>query len=105
MFYSKFTGGFYSVEIHGNNMPNDVLEITDESYAALIAGQEQGKEISANENGLPILVDRSVVELTYAQKRAAEYPSFADQFDLLYHGGLDAWKEAIQIVKDKYPKV
>jgi hypothetical protein len=26
------------------------------------------------------------------------------QFDLLYHGGLDAWKAAIQAVKDKYPK-
>jgi len=42
--------------------------------------------------------------LTYAQKRAAEYPSFADQFDLLYHGGETAWKAAIQAVKDKYPK-
>jgi hypothetical protein len=42
--------------------------------------------------------------LTYAQKRAAEYPLFADQFDLLYHGGIDAWKAAIQTVKDKYPK-
>lgn len=40
----------------------------------------------------------------YQRKRAAEYPSFADQFDLLYHGGIDAWKAAIQAVKDKYPK-
>jgi len=44
------------------------------------------------------------VPQTYAEKRAAEYPSFADQFDLLYHGGMDAWKTAIQTVKDKYPK-
>ena len=43
-------------------------------------------------------------EPTYADKRRAEYPSFADQFDLLYHGGMDAWKAAIQAVKDKYPK-
>lgn len=42
--------------------------------------------------------------LNYAQKRAAEYPSFADQFDLIYHDGLDAWKAVIQSVKDKYPK-
>jgi rhodanese-related sulfurtransferase len=40
----------------------------------------------------------------YQNQRAAEYPSFADQFDLLYHGGLDAWKSAVQAVKDKYPK-
>lgn len=41
----------------------------------------------------------------YQRKRAAEYPSFADQFDLLYHGGYDAWKAAIDEVKDRYPKV
>jgi hypothetical protein len=40
----------------------------------------------------------------YRRKRAAEYPSFADQFDLLYHGGYDAWKAAIDAVKTKYPK-
>lgn len=40
----------------------------------------------------------------YKAKRASEYPSFADQFDLLFHGGMDAWKAAIQAVKDKYPK-
>jgi len=40
----------------------------------------------------------------YQRQRAAEYPSFADQFDLLYHGGYDAWKAAIDAVKTKYPK-
>ncbi|CAB4131927.1 hypothetical protein UFOVP135_22 [uncultured Caudovirales phage] len=64
-------------------LPNCTL-ITDEEAKAI---QESQKPI-----------------VTYAQKRAAEYPSFADQFDLLYHGGMDAWKAAIQTVKDKYPK-
>ena len=40
----------------------------------------------------------------YKYQRAAEYPSTADQFDLLYHGGYDAWKAAIDAVKTKYPK-
>lgn len=40
----------------------------------------------------------------YQRDRAAEYPSFADQFDLLYHGGYNAWKAAIDAVKAKYPK-
>jgi rhodanese-related sulfurtransferase len=40
----------------------------------------------------------------YQRQRAAEYPSTADQFDLLYHGGYDAWKAAIDAVKTKYPK-
>jgi hypothetical protein len=40
----------------------------------------------------------------YQRQRAAVYPSFADQFDLLYHGGYDAWKAAIDAVKQEYPK-
>jgi hypothetical protein len=40
----------------------------------------------------------------YKAQREAAYPSFADQFDLLYHGGIDGWKAAIQAVKDQYPK-
>lgn len=40
----------------------------------------------------------------YQRLRKDHYPSFADQFDLLYHGGYDAWKLAIQQVKDQYPK-
>jgi hypothetical protein len=42
--------------------------------------------------------------LSYAEKRRAAYPSFGEQFDLLYHGGVDAWKAQIQAVKDMYPK-
>lgn len=40
----------------------------------------------------------------YIRNRVAEYPSINDQLDLLYHGGMDAWKAAIKAVKDKYPK-
>lgn len=40
----------------------------------------------------------------YKYQRAAEYPSFADQFDTLYHGGYDAWKAQIDAIKLKYPK-
>lgn len=45
-----------------------------------------------------------LVKTEYQRLRAAEYPSFADQFDLLYHGGYDAWKAAVEAVKSKYPK-
>ena len=40
----------------------------------------------------------------YIRNRVNEYPSIPDQLDLLYHGGMDAWKAAIKAVKDKYPK-
>ncbi len=45
-----------------------------------------------------------VVPPTYKDLRASAYPSFADQFDTIFHNGLDAWKVEIQAVKDKYPK-
>jgi len=40
----------------------------------------------------------------YKAKRAAEYPSYADQFDTIFHDGIDAWKAQIQAVKDRFPK-
>lgn len=43
--------------------------------------------------------------LEYQRKRAAEYPEIVDQLDKIFHDGIDAWKEEIQAIKDKYPKV
>jgi hypothetical protein len=40
----------------------------------------------------------------YQRKRALAYPSIPDQLDLIYHQGLDAWKSAIQAVKEEFPK-
>lgn len=40
----------------------------------------------------------------YQRLRESAYPSTAQQFDALYHGGYDAWKEMIDVVKNKYPK-
>ena len=41
---------------------------------------------------------------TYITNRRAEYPSFEDQLDLIYHSGIDVWKAKIKETKDKYPK-
>lgn len=62
-----------------------------------------------DEAGTPVVYDEAAVQAlmaseAYKEQRRAEYPSFADQFDLLYHGGFDAWKAAIDAVKTKYPK-
>ena len=43
-------------------------------------------------------------ELSYINKRAAEYPNIVDQLDDIYHNGIDGWKATIKAVKDKYPK-
>lgn len=62
MKYSKTTGGFYTPEIHGENIPVDAVDITDEQYKELFDGQSSGKEIVANEQGYPILIDRPIPE-------------------------------------------
>ena len=62
-----------------------------------------------DEQGNRIEVDMSLVNAwvdpdAYKSKRAAEYPSIADQLDTMYHGGYDAWKATVQAVKTKHPK-
>jgi len=56
-------------------------------------------------------VVQKVAELQYQQEsneyqrqRAAEYPPYGDQFDQIFHEGIDAWKATILEVKRKYPK-
>ncbi len=65
-----------------------------------IAFDEQGNEIAYDKAAVQAYIDANA----YKGKRAAEYPSYADQFDTIFHEGLDAWKAQIQAVKDKYPK-
>ena len=60
-------------------------------------------------NGNKVEIDLALVSAwvdpeAYKAKRAAEYPSIVDQLDTLYHGGYDAWKASIDVVKNKYPK-
>ena len=59
-----------------------------------------GNPVSYDETAVQAYIDANA----YKEKRARAYPSFADQFDLLYHGGYDAWKAAIDAVKQEYPK-
>lgn len=50
---------------------------------------------------------RPLVQLTYAQKRAAEYPPMTDYLDGIVKGDqgqIDAYIAACQTVKTKYPK-
>lgn len=42
---------------------------------------------------------------TYAELRAAAYPSIQDQLDTIFHDGVEGWRANIQAVKDEFPKV
>jgi response regulator of citrate/malate metabolism len=72
----------------GDDVPAGLMEITMDEVRAIVAVKQQA-EFDA---------------LSYAEKRAAAYPSIADQLDTIYHEGIDAWKAEIAAVKTEYPK-
>ena len=49
-------------------------------------------------------IDDAYAAVKYQRDRAAEYPTWQDQLDKIYHSGIDAWKADIKAIKDKYPK-
>lgn len=58
MRYSPSTNGFYPEEInYGDNLPKDLIVISDELYQNLLTGQSEGKVITANGKKLPYLSD------------------------------------------------
>lgn len=88
MFFSASTGGFYSREIHGDNMPADVVEITAEQHVALIEGQALGKEIVPDKKGYPVLKN---VTISKEEKRR-----IADQQARVYLASTDWYVMRLQ---------
>lgn len=76
--------------------PN-VVNIIDDATAY----DAEGNQVEYDETAVQAYIDANA----YKAQRAKAYPSFADQLDLMYHGGYDAWKAAIDAVKTQYPKV
>ena len=70
-----------------SEVADDVILPTEEEIVQKVAELEYQEEVNE-----------------YQRQRAREYPSYADQFDQIYHEGVDAWKATVQAVKDKYPK-
>jgi len=65
-----------------------------------IAYDADGNEVQYDKAAVQAYVDAHA----YKDLRAAAYPSFADQFDTIFHECIDAWKAQIQAVKDRFPK-
>ena len=89
------TNELYAYELDGSqdkHIPQCLVFISNEEADAIRAAAVTATAAAAQ------------AAMTYADKRAQAYPSIADQLDLLYHGGMDAWKAAIEAVKQEYPK-
>lgn len=94
-YYKNSSNVIFAYESDGsqdNLIAADTIPITESEAQQLLASQQTQR------------INDIQSTWTYADKRRNEYPSFADQFDLLYHGGYDVWKVVIQDIKTKYPK-
>lgn len=84
--------------LDGNNYSNiQWLELSE-----ALGGQSQPTQEEVIEEIKRLKLEYESKE--YQRLREKQYPSFADQFDLLYHGGYDAWKEKINMIKLSNPK-
>ncbi|EPV8384883.1 tail fiber assembly protein [Enterobacter cloacae] len=62
IYFSASTMGFYLSDLYqdyeiSGTWPNDVIEVSERWYEYLINGQGEGKVISVNEYGQPVLAD------------------------------------------------
>ena len=89
----------YSIDNYQTGQPNG-QEDQILHWDAKLGSQPTADQL-ANAQAIKEAADLAI---SYKNKRAVEYLSIVDQLDLIFHGGLDAWKESIQAVKDKYPK-
>ena len=80
-----------SFSVYGNdriewNSP-DITQPTEEEVVRKIAELKYMDEINQ-----------------YQRDRLAAYPSAGDQFDRIFHDGVEAWKSDIQGIKNVYPR-
>jgi hypothetical protein len=80
--------------------PNVVTVSSEGTFASLLAHDANGNVVALDETIIQAYIDANA----YKEKRSQAYPSVVDQLDLLYHGGYDTWKSAIQTVKERFPK-
>lgn len=60
--YSPSTNAFYDADINPS-IPADAIEITDEQWLSLLAGQCEGYVITPGKGGAPSLTERVITEV------------------------------------------
>lgn len=102
MFYSKLTNGFYSSEIHGDNIPSDAVEITAAEHSTLLEGQSQGKLIKADETGYPFLADQPLpTPEQILVQQLAEAQAYLERTDFYYPRFLETGEQVPEDVVQK----
>jgi hypothetical protein len=95
----------YTVQAILELCPGAQLSMQGDEYSN-IEWLETERELPSEEEVVKKIIELKYQEEVneYQRQRADEYPSYPDQFDKIYHSGVNAWKTQIKTVKDKYPK-
>lgn len=68
--YSAKSQGFYHSSLdYGDNLPDDLIAISDDYHAELLDQQSVGKIICSDKNGYPIVVDPPLETPEQAERR------------------------------------
>ncbi len=82
---------------------NSVVSINGDTQETIVATDVNGDEVSINWTDVNAWTNSE----EYKYKRENEYPSWQDQMDMQYWDKINntsTWQDAVQAVKDKYPK-
>jgi len=85
--------------------PNATWELPRPDFDSLVWKDEvQTKPDWADVEARMVILKEEYDARAWVRERLAAYPSIADQLDLIYHGGIDAWRETIKEIKTRIPK-
>ena len=87
--YSAYAGTVVSIDDGKGAFDKDAKSVTIDNNKVVAARKA---------------INDAYAAVKYKRDRAAEYPTWQDQLDKIYHSGIDAWKADIKAIKDKYPK-
>ena len=84
--------------------PNIKFTYTDEDYDTLEILSDHEKPTKEAIESAKVQAQKKIDDTYYQIQRSESYPSWQEQMDLLYHGGVDALKAELKKTKDKFPK-
>ena len=98
-FEPKLFDAVYALVGGGISASDDVTKVEDFIFSD---GQKPPTQEEAENKLAELKADYDSKK--YQRDRAEDYPSWQEQMDLLYHGGVDALKAELKKTKDKFPK-
>ena len=84
--------------------PEIKFTYSGEDYETLVILSDHEKPTKKDIESAKVKAQKKIDDIYYQTQRSESYPSWQEQMDLLYHGGVDALKAELKKTKDKFPK-